>query len=74
MYAVCFYLDCFCHCLTDGHKKADLLLKVDLFLFQNLPIIARSLRWSMLKVLEKYFIFLLDNQRKAVIITRGLIL
>ena len=56
------------------NKKADLLLKVDLFLFQNLPIIARSLRWSIPKILEKYFIFLVDNQRKSVIITHGLIL
>ena len=49
MYSVCFYLDCFCPVLQMVNKKADLLLKVDLFLLQNLPIIARSLSGSIPK-------------------------
>lgn len=57
MYSVCFLPGLFCHCLTDGQKKADLLLKVDLFLFQNLLIIARFLRESIPKILEKIFYF-----------------
>lgn len=31
MYAVCFYLDCFVTVLQMVNKRADLLLKVDLF-------------------------------------------
>lgn len=46
----------------------------DLFLFQNPFIISHCAVLSMAKILEKYFIFPIDNQRKSVIITRGLIL
>ena len=72
MYAVCFYLDCLS--LSQMVKKKAVLFEDDLFLLQNLPIIARSLSESIPKILEKYFIFPIDNQRKPVIITRGLIL
>ena len=49
MYSVCFYLDCL-SLSQMVNKKADLLLKVDLFLLQNLPIIARSLSGSIPKI------------------------
>ena len=40
----------------------------DLFLFVNLLIIQQMLFFSIPKILEKYFIFPIDNQRKPVII------
>lgn len=51
-----------CHVLQMVNKKADLLLKVDLFLFQNLSIISHCVVLSMTKILEKYFIFLLTTK------------
>lgn len=73
MYTVCFYLDCL-SLSQMVNKRADLLLKVDLFLFQNPYIISHCVILSTPKIFKKYFILLLDRITKPVIITRGLIL
>ena len=55
-------------------NKRPFSLEDDLFFIQNLFIISPCAIWSIPKILEKYFIFPIDNQKKSVIITRGLIL
>ena len=73
MYAVCFLPGLFVTSYRWSIKGRS-LLRTTFFLFQNLPIIARSVLESIPKILEKYFIFPIDNQRKSDIITRELIL
>lgn len=62
-----------CHVLQMVDKR-PFSFENDLFLFQNSFIISYFAIMSTPKILEKYFIFPIDNQRKSDIITRGLIL